>query len=539
MGTGIARSRLISTTAVAAVAGCLAVLALATPPALATFPGLNGKIAFHTNLDGNSEIYTINSDGSGGSARLTFNAAEDVSPAWSADGTKIAFTSSRDGNYEIYTMNADGTGVTRITNNAAADVGPAWSPDGTKIAFGTTRDGNGEIYTMNSNGTSQTRITNNAATDGQPAWSPNGAKIAFVTNRDGNYDIYVMNANGSTPEAVANGSNPEFEPSWSPDGSEIAFQYEGPLAHQPVSVCFPSGCAYRYWRGLSGGEREIEPTYSPDNTKLAFSKQYNTSNWEIVTMATTGSPDVQPITAGFGAERSPDWQPLPRNYARPAAATPIKLALVPAYKECNAPRPNAQHRGVIPTPSCNPPSAASSTLTVGTPDFNGAPANATGSVTFRAFCNGGASGEGPPCSTTAGDQLDGGITISQTDVRCRAISGGCSNGALSDYSGNLRLDMSVRITDRNSTGSTGAATVQDVPLGVLIGCATTASTTQGSTCSVATSFDAILGGTSAITEGKRAIWDVDGVSISDGGPDGSAASTADNTLFVSDGLFFP
>ena len=32
-------------------------------------------------------------------------------------------------------MNADGTGQTNITNNAAFDVEPAWSPDGTKIAF--------------------------------------------------------------------------------------------------------------------------------------------------------------------------------------------------------------------------------------------------------------------------------------------------------------------------------------------------------------------------------------------------------------------
>jgi hypothetical protein len=34
-------------------------------PASAAFPGLNGKIAFESNRDGNNEIYVMNSDGSG------------------------------------------------------------------------------------------------------------------------------------------------------------------------------------------------------------------------------------------------------------------------------------------------------------------------------------------------------------------------------------------------------------------------------------------------------------------------------------------
>ncbi len=47
----------------------------------------------------------------------------------------IAFHSNRDGNSEIYVMNADGTNPTRLTDNPAEDILPAWSPDGRKIAF--------------------------------------------------------------------------------------------------------------------------------------------------------------------------------------------------------------------------------------------------------------------------------------------------------------------------------------------------------------------------------------------------------------------
>jgi TolB protein len=517
------------------------VLALAAVPAHATFPGQNGKIAFHSNRDGNWEIYAMNPDGSG-QTRLTFNGADDLSPAWSADGTKIAFASSRDGNYEIYTMNADGTGVTRITNHAAADVGPAWSPDGTKIAFGSQRDGNSELYTMNSNGTGVTRITNHSSVDGQPAWSPDGTKIAFTTDRNGasfGLDIYVINTDGTNPERVTDAAHPELEPSWSPDGTEIAYQHEGPVRHAPASTCYPGSCNYHYFTESNSGDREIQPTFSPDNTKLAFTKQYTTSNWEIVSIGTIGTAVISSLTNTSTADQSPDWQAVPRNYPRPVSATPIKVALVPAYKQCNASRPNARHKGVLTTFSCNPPSAESSRLTVGTPDFNGVAASAVGFVTLKPFCNGGASGEGPPCSTTAGDQLDGSITISQTDVRCQAVSGGCPNGALSDYVGSLRFELLTRITDRNSTGATGAATLQDVPLGVTFTCTATPATTVGSTCSTTTSIDAVLGGTSGITEGKRTIWDLDDIRISDGGADGVASTTGDNTLFVSDGLFFP
>jgi dipeptidyl aminopeptidase/acylaminoacyl peptidase len=85
---------------------------------------------------------------------------------------KIAFMSPRDGNSEIYTMNADGTNQTNITNNGAWDSTPTWSPDGTKIAFTSERDGNSEIYIMNADGTNQTRITNNSAVDSLPDWQP-------------------------------------------------------------------------------------------------------------------------------------------------------------------------------------------------------------------------------------------------------------------------------------------------------------------------------------------------------------------------------
>jgi Tol biopolymer transport system component len=91
-------------------------------------------------------------------------------PAWSPDGTRIAFHSDRDGDMDIYVVSVDRSDIVRLTDNEATDVYPTWSPDGTRIAFASDRDGNLEIYVMNADGTEQTRMTDNSAIDYLPSW---------------------------------------------------------------------------------------------------------------------------------------------------------------------------------------------------------------------------------------------------------------------------------------------------------------------------------------------------------------------------------
>ncbi len=72
--------------------GCLLALGLSTLGAtqVSAAPLVNGKIAFWSDRDGNAEIYSMSSDGSG-QANLTNSAGGDRNPDWSSDGTKIAF----------------------------------------------------------------------------------------------------------------------------------------------------------------------------------------------------------------------------------------------------------------------------------------------------------------------------------------------------------------------------------------------------------------------------------------------------------------
>jgi TolB protein len=69
---------------------------------------------------------------------------------------------------EIYTINVDGSGEKQLTDSPGLDGDPSWSPDGDRIVFTTDRDGNWELYTMNANGSDQRRLTNTQTDEAIP-----------------------------------------------------------------------------------------------------------------------------------------------------------------------------------------------------------------------------------------------------------------------------------------------------------------------------------------------------------------------------------
>jgi hypothetical protein len=213
----------------------------------------------------------------------------------------------------------------------------------------------------------------------------------------------------------------------------------------------------------------------------------------------------------------PAASPPAAGFPRPKSASPVTTSLVPAYEPCQS--PDREHGPPLAYPSCGPPVQSSDHLTVGTPDANGQAAASAGHTALRAVV-------GDP--GTPADEADVNVSVNLTDVRRKQT--------LDDYTGELQARITRRVTDRyNGNSQTEAATVADVPLEIPVQCAATGGS-AGSSCTVSTSLDALLPG--SVSEGKRAIWQLDRVRVYDGGADGSA-DTDDNTLFATQGVFVP
>ena len=115
---------------------CAGGLAAAASPALAAFPGQNGRIAFDSDRQGNLDIWTMRPGGDDLRNLTKGSEAVDASTNWSPDGRKIAFMSDRvtpdnpdprgkqGPDFEIFVMNANGSNPRQITFNEFDDETP-------------------------------------------------------------------------------------------------------------------------------------------------------------------------------------------------------------------------------------------------------------------------------------------------------------------------------------------------------------------------------------------------------------------------------
>ena len=293
-------------------------LMISTPVAAVkgSYPGTNGKIAFDApyTAQGDSEVYVMNTDGTGVRDLTNNHPWDDYSPVWSPDGTKIAFTRDipcDEGDCRrIFVMNADGTGQRQLTVEAVEPAPnvfhyrPAWSPDGTKIAFFKINFDNPSangIYVTGADAPGSGALLISGGD--WPSWSPDGTRIAFSTG-----DIWVADASTGTvtTPTLAVGS----APCWSPDGSKIAFDnIDG------ISVMNADGS------GLTSlnvpGE---QPNWSPDGTKIVFM----TGRLSVWIMNADGS-EVHDLTPTMPHAGDPDWQRL-------SAAAPVGGFIEPVNK---------------------------------------------------------------------------------------------------------------------------------------------------------------------------------------------------------------
>ena len=94
----------------------------------------DGRMAYTVRVKGDQDIWTINSDGTGG-RQITFNSKANFSPVYSRDGRFIVFVSTRGGGFDIWRMDSDGGNPVQLTRGPEADADPFVSPDGKFVYY--------------------------------------------------------------------------------------------------------------------------------------------------------------------------------------------------------------------------------------------------------------------------------------------------------------------------------------------------------------------------------------------------------------------
>ena len=288
-----------------------AFLVFATLSAVLAKAPETAKIVFTSRRDGNSEIYSMNPDGSD-QINLTQHRAKDASPVWSPTGEQILFTSDRGGIEDLYLMDADGTNVRQVFKKLIGREFPTWSPDGKALAY--QRFHTFSIYTASIDGKDEEELTAGL----WPAWSPNGSEIAFMAGkfawadngnlRIPNVRVKIINLQTHVEEALLPGGIWMFDPAWAPDSAQITFSWSGRQVGDTMGIYIVNRDGSGLRKIIDAGDRPaavFNPTWSPDGNELIYNKGVGGVRDLFKAASDDGVPEQ--LTHRQGDNFNPDW----------------------------------------------------------------------------------------------------------------------------------------------------------------------------------------------------------------------------------------
>jgi Tol biopolymer transport system component len=142
-------------------------------------------------------------DGSNAVKVTSMGARASGYPHWSPDGERIVFHSNLEGQWEVYIIPAAGGRPRNLTSNPAVDSFPSFSRDGQWIYFNSTRTGEFQIWKIPTSGGDAVRVTNSVGY--APVDSPDGAYLYYVQTIDKPSFLWRLPASGGVPEKVLEG----------------------------------------------------------------------------------------------------------------------------------------------------------------------------------------------------------------------------------------------------------------------------------------------------------------------------------------------
>jgi TolB protein len=191
---------------------------------VASFKGSNsapawspdGKtIAVVLSVEGGSQIYLLNSDGSGPRRRISNSNSIDTEPRYSTDGKLLYFTSDRGGSPQIYRMSSTGGEPQRVTFKGSYNVSPRPSPDGRVLAYVTREAGKFQVALLDL-ANQQVQVITDSDRDESPSFAPNGRMILLATVRGGRGVLSAVSSDGRIRQNLPYSGGDVREPAWGP-----------------------------------------------------------------------------------------------------------------------------------------------------------------------------------------------------------------------------------------------------------------------------------------------------------------------------------
>ena len=304
----------------------------------------DGKtIAFTGQYDGNTEVYTIPSEG-GEPLRLTYtatNARDDLGDrmgpnnivmCWTTDGNRIVYrnriSGSFNGNLKLVTKEGGLSEPIPLPEGGFC----SYSPDGKKLAYNRVmrefrtwkyyRGGMADdIWIYDAEKKSVENITNNEAQDIFPMWI--GEEIYFASDRDRTMNIFVYNT--KTKETSKVTSFTDYDVKFpSTNGKLIVFENGGYIYKldpaikkaEKVTITLTSDNTYARSEIKEGGKYVSAVSLSPDGKRLVITARgelFNLPAEQGVTKNITRTPGAH--------ERAASWSPDGKHIAYISDAT--------------------------------------------------------------------------------------------------------------------------------------------------------------------------------------------------------------------------
>ncbi len=263
------------------------------------FASNGGELAYEDHLDNDWDIFALDLQ-TGVEHNLTHSPYNDLTPAWSPDGSQIAYISETPDNMNsgLYLMNADGSDPHQISNANDIYRDPIWSPDGQGVVL---MHGYAQIVLVDTHNSAEHWLGVGFA----PRISPDGKQVLYYDSAPNNSPsdhLYVLNLATHIANDLTPGPDHDWDGKWSPDGRHIAFT----STRNGKAAIYTMNADGSNQHAITGSDNDVTPAWSPDGKQIVYAGG-DSSAMQLFVINADGT-DARQITFSDGSKHAPAWR---------------------------------------------------------------------------------------------------------------------------------------------------------------------------------------------------------------------------------------